>query len=120
MQETEISEAFFVPIKYFYEIDYGKNNGFFRYFNAKVFGRNCKIQKIVLNDNENYLLYGMTQRIFLRFLRLSEKDKIKFEEKVIFNSSNIDGLVGISFAIPVMFAPSFINQAVSQLPLKPV
>lgn len=90
VQETEISEAFFVPIKYFYELDYNDNKGFFRYFNTKVFGRNCKVQKIVLNDNENFLFWGLTQRIFLRFLRLSNKDQIKFEELVIFNSSFLE------------------------------
>ena len=32
----------------------------------------------------------------------------------------IEGEVGMSFEIPTTFAPNFISQVVSQLPLKPV
>ncbi len=90
LQESEISEAVFVPIKFFYDIDSKENKKNLRYFNGKIFGRDCQIQKILLNHNEKYLLFGMPQRVILRFLKLSDKDLIKFDERVIFNSSFFD------------------------------
>lgn len=84
-QETEIANILFVPISYFTRIDKEKESKIIKQFKQKTFGNEVQITKLILNEDENFLLYGMTLRKLLVLLNI-KTESIKYKEKMEFNS----------------------------------
>jgi 8-oxo-dGTP pyrophosphatase MutT (NUDIX family) len=82
LSENELSDIFFVPLEYFVE------NNQVKIINQKIFGSQCRISKLILNNNENFLLYGLTLRKIQHILNFEKDDILKFEEKIEFFGKN--------------------------------
>jgi len=88
LSENEMSDFIWVPMEFFYQLEKNRKENFSEYFktissNLNLLGKNeVSIEKIKLNMNEDYMLYGMTLRIVLDVLNKStEKKYITYDEK---------------------------------------
>jgi len=93
LNQSEIANVLFVPIKFFYELEnfekgqYHKtgNQKVYLYVDGKIAGKKCKIKKVILNNEDQFLLYGMTLRKIIGVLNSYSKI-VRYQEDIIFDS----------------------------------
>lgn len=85
LSQMEVSNVFFVPLNFFLDLTDKNNLSYIKPVKSKVCGKNIKISKLILNNNENFLIYGMTLRMFLQIFNL-QKNVIKYHQAVSFES----------------------------------
>jgi 8-oxo-dGTP pyrophosphatase MutT (NUDIX family) len=89
LSENELSDAFFVPLKYFLNLTHENKKNYVKPILQKTFGHNVSIDKLILNNDEKFLIYGLTLRKFMNLMNI-QKENIRYHEEVVFeNKSNI-------------------------------
>lgn len=96
LSDAEISDFIFVPIKFFLDLDFlekqqkehlcNTQSEIYKFVDAKIIGKQCKIKKLILNSNENFLLFGMTLRKIINVLN-SNSNIIKYKEQISLHST---------------------------------
>jgi len=71
LSDGEISDVFFVPLNYFLNFNIENRKDFIKMISQKLFGHKVNIGKLILNNDENYLLYGLTLRKILNFFNFT-------------------------------------------------
>lgn len=97
LSENEIAEVIFVPLNFFFGLDkllcYQKEdkveNKIYTYVNGIVGGRKCKVKKIILNNNPNLLIYGMTLRKIISVLNMNSNN-IRYNDEIFFESNALN------------------------------
>ncbi len=94
LSKNEIAEVLFIPLKFFFELNnnleenHNKNSikdKVYTYVNGNVSGKKCKIKKVVLQNNINFSLFGMTLRKIISLLNINSKN-VKYKEIIIFEN----------------------------------
>lgn len=73
--EREVANVIFTPIDYLYDIKNSKNSNIIHEDFQSPFDKRkkLKIEKLILNKNENFILFGMTLRILCKVINYSHK-----------------------------------------------
>ena len=86
LNKKEISDFVWVPLSFFKSLERSdvkinhikKIKQLFKFFN---YTSNVQFGKIILNQNENFLLYGLTRRIIINLLDLNYRDDFYIDNK---------------------------------------
>jgi 8-oxo-dGTP pyrophosphatase MutT (NUDIX family) len=84
LSKNELSDIFFVPIQYFLNINSENVEKYILYIPFERFGSKA-IGKMILNKNENYLIFGLTLRKFMGVMNLDKK-YIDYKQSIIFDN----------------------------------
>lgn len=84
LNKDEISDVLFVNIKFFLGITDLNKSKMIKYIKHNTFGHEVDIAKLILNENENFLVYGLTLRKLIGFLN-SKNRNVSYEEDFNFN-----------------------------------
>jgi 8-oxo-dGTP pyrophosphatase MutT (NUDIX family) len=82
----EVAEAFFVPLDYFLAITVQNQNNLIKHITQDTLGSQMNIGKLILNNREDLLIFGMTMRKFLGLINL-DRNYIEYREIMKFNNS---------------------------------
>jgi len=119
LSDNEIAEVIFVPLKFFHELDVLENNQkanvdenkIYTYVDGIVAGRKCKVKNIILKNDTNFLLYGMTLRKIINFLNI-DSHNIKYNDDIIFESNILNFYYKL-----VLYLLNFLNNSSNTLRL---
>ncbi len=97
LSPNEISHCLFVPIEYFLKIDPKdiiQMAKLSKSFNMTVHKRNVIIKKLILLENEQFLIYGLTLRKIINLLNLAGdylklNDNFNFDDDVLYMKKSL-------------------------------
>lgn len=111
LSTNELSDVLFVPLKYLLDIDIKALNlksnttqrtsdlvgepddktekqTWVKYITQKVMGQEVYMRKLILNHNENFLIYGLTLRKIINLLNIDGGYNIKYADDLEFIGKN--------------------------------
>jgi 8-oxo-dGTP pyrophosphatase MutT (NUDIX family) len=91
ISKNEVEEAFFVPLDYFLNLTLENQSNFIKHIVQDKLGGRLGISKLILNNRDDLLLFGMTLRKFIGVLNLNEnnilyKEFLEFKEDRVRNA----------------------------------
>jgi 8-oxo-dGTP pyrophosphatase MutT (NUDIX family) len=92
ISQTEVAEAFFVPLDFFLSISQENQINFMRNIIKDQLGSKMNIGKLILNNREDFLLFGMTLRKLIGVINIGESH-IAFREILEFQDNRYKNLV---------------------------
>jgi 8-oxo-dGTP pyrophosphatase MutT (NUDIX family) len=84
ISKNELSDVFYVPLDYLLQIDHMNQKSYDRPVLHKILGNEAYINKLILNQNENFLVYGLTLRKIINFLNVDGQSNFKYLENIRF------------------------------------
>lgn len=89
ISKKELSDIFFVPFDYLLHINPLNQKSFDKQVQMKFWGNDVAISKLILNENEKFLVYGLTLRKIINFLNFNGNRNFTYSENIKFNGNTI-------------------------------
>lgn len=85
----EISDVFFTPIEYLYSLKSENDTRIRNILTKNKYFGEVEVEKIVLNENENFMIFGMTWRLLYNILN--------YNKQIMTKANKVTSLKGFSF-----------------------